>query len=198
MPKVPYPDQIADPRVRDMLGRVPALNLLRLEAHAEGVVESIIRVSDGVLNRTSVAPELKLVAFMSLCAAIGSRYEYEQLAKVARAWELTEEVIEAAWRGSGSPKLSLPQQTVARLAEELAAQPRCSRETFEAVRALLGPKGFVELVVGLGFYLMQSRVIETFEIEAEAEPVTIPRPSPSPGLDAWRNGCEPPRPIVHL
>lgn len=198
MAKVPYPDQISDPRVREILSRVPPLNLLRLEAHAEGVVEAIIRVSDGVLNRTSVDPALKLVAFMSLCGAIGSRYEYEQLAKVAHAWELPQDIIAAAWSGSKSAQLTVAQRIVARLAEELAVHPRCTRETFDAVLGLLGHKGFVELVVGIGFYLMQSRVIETFEIEAEAEQVTILRPSPSPGLDAWRNGQEPARPMTHL
>lgn len=83
MPRIDYPTNISDPRVQYVVERMPALNLIRLESHAEGCLEAIMRLSDGVLNRTIVAPEIKIVAFLHLCEVIGSPYEFEQLRKVA-------------------------------------------------------------------------------------------------------------------
>jgi len=191
MPNIPYPSSHDDPRVDHVLSRVPQLNLLKLESWAEGVVESIVRVSDGVLRRSEVDPILRQVAVLRLCAVVGSEYEFHHLVGVSKRHEISDELIEAARVGSSSPRLSEIQVMVARLAEELAVSPRPSKEVFDYLKSKLSSRHLMELVISVGFYLMQSRVIETFDIELESESVDLTASDiDEAALQAWRNGTE--------
>ncbi|MFA5938295.1 MAG: hypothetical protein WC809_02975 [Sinimarinibacterium sp.] len=189
MPRIPYPTQLASERVQWLMERVPRLNLLRMESWAEGIVESILRVSDGVLNRSELDPVLRQVALLRLCAAVDSPYEFEQLAKVSRRYRMSDELIAAAREGSASAHLDPDQRMAARLAEDLAIGARPSEEVFTFFKARLPTRHFVELVIGIGFYLMQSRVIETFGIELEDQAIDLSGQNLDAGeLEAWRNG----------
>jgi 4-carboxymuconolactone decarboxylase len=190
MAVLPYPVDYTSERTREFMARIPPLNLLRMESHAEGLVEAIARLSDGVLNRSAAPENLRLCAFLRLCEVVDSPYELAQLAKVARAFGLTEEKIEAA--RSCAPELSREEAVAARLAEELAVGPKASRETLDALRSFLGPREVCELIIGIGFYLMQSRVIETLEIELEEPPVLLSRVPDNAAVESWRNGGLPP------
>lgn len=189
MARIPYPQTYSSERVQWMMQRIPPLNLLKLESWAEGIVESIARVSDGVLNRSQVDPVLRQVVLLRLCTAAGSPYEFEQLAKVSKRYGMSDELIAAAAQGSGSAALNEDQRMGARLAEELAAAPRPSEKVFAYFQQRLPPRQFVELVIGIGFYLMQSRVIETFGIQLEEQSVDLSGKTLDPQeLEAWRNG----------
>lgn len=189
MPRIPYPDVPESPRLQWLFAGMPPINLLRMEQWAEGIVESVIRVSDAVLNCSHVDDTLRQIAFLRLCACIGADYEFHLLAKVSRTKGLSQALIAAAAEGSISPHLSEEQRMVARLAEELAVQPRASEEVFAYLRERLPPRHLVELVIGIGFYLMQSRVIGTFDIEKEDVEFALGSSGEaSPGLQAWREG----------
>jgi alkylhydroperoxidase family enzyme len=189
MARIPYPQAPESPRLQWLFAGMPPINLLRMERWAEGIVESIVRLSDAVLNRSEVDDTLRQIAFLRLCTCIGAEYEFHLLAKVSRTKGLSETLIAAAAEGSSSPGLSEGQQMSARLAEELAVQTRASEEVFEYLRARLPPRHLVELVIGIGFYLMQSRVIGTFDIEKEDVEFALGSSrEPSPGLQAWREG----------
>jgi 4-carboxymuconolactone decarboxylase len=186
--RIPYADieRLADPRVRAFMRGIPPLNLLHMEAHAEGVVESIARLSDGVLNRAVAPDNLRVVAFLRLAEAAGSPYEFEQLRKVATAFGLSPEKIEAA--RTGGPGLDHKEEVVARLAAELAASPRATEATVAEALTFLGSRELVEIIVGIGFYLMQTRVIETLAIDLEEPPVALSRTPSTPAVEAWRHG----------
>ena len=189
MARIPYPPAPRSPRLQWLFAGMPPINLLRMERWAEGIVESIVRLSDAVLNRSEVDDTLRQVAFLRLCTCIGADYEFHLLAKVSRTKGLSETLISAAGEGSSSLHLTEEQQMAARLAEELAVDTRASDEVFAYLRERLPPRQLVELVIGIGFYLMQSRVIGTFDIEKEhAEFALGSTGEPSPGLQAWREG----------
>ena len=187
---LPYPTHYASERTREFMSRIPPLNLLRMESHAEGIVEAIARLSDGVLNRSEAPENLRLCAFLRLCEVVDSPYELAQLTKVAQAFGLSEAKIDAARRGDS--ELSTEEAMATRLAEELAVSPRARRSTIDALRRFLGPRELCELIIGIGFYLMQSRVIETLEIELEDPPVALGRVPESAAVEGWRNGTLPP------
>jgi hypothetical protein len=189
MARIPYPDAPVSPRVQWLFSIMPPINLLRMERWAEGIVEPIVRVSDAVLNCSEVDETLRQIAFLRLCTAVGAGYEFHLLAKVSTTKGLSDDLIAAAAEGSSSTGLSEEQKMVARLAEELSVSTRASAEVFDYLRERLPPRHLVELVVGIGFYLMQSRVIGTFDIERED--VDFPLGSSggeSPTLRAWREG----------
>ncbi len=192
MAKVPYPDIASlEPRVQMMVAVAAPLNLIKVMAHAQGNVESVLRLSDAVLNRGVLNPVLRQVALIRLCVVMGSDYERTLLESVSVGEGMSQSLIEAAREGSASAKLDEMQRTAARLAEELNQSVRPSAETYDYLAARLSVRELIELVQAIGFYLMQARVIETFGVELEQPPVDLARRmenADTEGLQAWRNG----------
>lgn len=192
MAKVPYPDIASlEPRVQMMVAVAAPLNLIKVMAHAQGNVESVLRLSDAVLNRGVLNPVLRQVALIRLCVVMGSDYERTLLESVSVGEGMSQSLIEAAREGSASANLDEMQRTAARLAEELNQSVRPSAETYDYLAARLSVRELIELVQAIGFYLMQARVIETFGVELEQPPVNLARRmenADTEGLQAWRNG----------
>tara|TARA_R110002124_G_scaffold208301_1_gene374699 strand:+ start:460 stop:1044 length:585 start_codon:yes stop_codon:yes gene_type:complete len=192
MAKVPYPDIASlEPRVQMMVAVAAPLNLIKVMAHAQGNVESVLRLSDAVLNRGVLNPVLRQVALIRLCVVMGSDYERTLLESVSVGEGMSQSLIEAAREGSASAKLDEMQRAAARLAEELNQSVRPSSETYDYLAARLSVRELIELVQAIGFYLMQARVIETFGVELEQPPVDLARRmenADTEGLQAWRNG----------
>ncbi len=191
MTNIPYPDTAElDARVAHMIEVSPKINIIQVMAHAPGNAESVLRLSDSVLNRGSLDPVTRQVALIRMCTVVGSTYERILLESVSRGVGLSEEMILAAREGSSSKALSEHHRMAAKMGEELAVAPRPSPETFAYFRKVLPVCELVELVQAIGFYLMQTRLIETFEISPEDPPVDLStRPDPTnESLIAWREG----------
>lgn len=191
MTNIPYPEaEGLDPRVQHMIDVSPKINIIQVMAHAPGNIESVLRLSDSVLNRGTLDPVTRQVALIRMCTVVGSEYERTLLESVSRGVGLSDEMILAAREGSSSGALSEHHRMAARMGEELAAGPRPSPETFAYFRQKLPLRELVELVQAIGFYLMQTRLIETFDISPEVPPVDLStRPDPdNEALKAWREG----------
>lgn len=190
MARQPYPSaDYRDPRVRRLMDSTVKLNLVRMMAWSEGTVEAVLRLSDGVLNRTSIAPRVRQMALLRLCAVIPSEYEFAQLASVSRGEGFTEADIALGRAGSAARELTDQERLACRFAEELAAGPRASDATFSAMNEAFGPRQTLELATAVGFYLMQSRIIETFGVDFEDPPVDLSRrDTSSDAIKAWRDG----------
>lgn len=192
MAKVPYPDVATlEPRVQMMVAAAAPLNLIKVMAHAQGNVESVLRLSDAVLNRGELDPILRQVALIRLCVVMGSDYERTLLESVSKGEGMAQTLIEAARQGSAAAGLTDMQKMAAALAEELARDVKPSPETYAYFAERLPVRQFIELVQAIGFYLMQARVIETFGVELEEPPVDLSRRMENANLDAlnaWRDG----------
>lgn len=193
MTRIPFPNlDDLEPRVRDLVGRIAQLNLVKIMAHAQGGVESVVRLSDSVLNRADLDPVLRQVALLRLCVVLDSPYERAQIESVSKGEGMSDTLIEAACFGSESMALSEPHRMACRIAEELAVSCKPSEEVYRFFADYLSVREFVELVQAIGFYCMQARMIETFEIAMEDPPIDLSRRMEGTDLDAlekWRNGA---------
>ena len=54
-----------------------------------------------------------------------------------------------------------------RMAEEIAGNAKASEETFGSLARHLAPDRIAELVIAIGYYMMVSCFLETFEVEIE-------------------------------
>lgn len=192
MTNIPYPDpNDLEPRVRDLVARLPQLNLIKVMAHAQGSVESVVRLSDSVLNRSELDPVLRQVALIRFCVVAGSDYERVQIESVSRGHGMSEDLIACARIGSNCTDLSEEHRMAARLGEELVLSTRPSTEVFDYFVNRLPIRQFVELVQAIAFYLMQTRLIETFAISLEDPPVDLSRRMENADpehLAKWRAG----------
>lgn len=192
MTKIPYPDPASlDERTRTLIEALPPLNLIKVMAHAAGSVESVVRLSDSVLNRAEIDPVLRQVALIRLCVVMGSDYERLQIESVSRGYGMDDDLIAAARIGSTHEALSEDHRMAAKLAEELAVDVRPSPAVYDYFSTHLPVRQFVELVQSIGFYLMQARLIETFEVSIEDPPIDLSRRLENTDpehLQKWRTG----------
>jgi alkylhydroperoxidase family enzyme len=144
------------------------------------------------LMRTFRAPERVVTARQRELAlvrtgfVVGSKFVYSQHVKAARNAGITDEEL-AQLRGGWASSDVLPAADRALLAyvdELVRGGGRVSDETFEAIRAVLGDVGVVELTIIAGTYAMQATMARALRLEyddVDEHVVEVPAPSASGG-----------------
>ena len=193
MSNIGYADEDGyDDRVKMIIQSAVKLNLTKVLAHAPGHIESVLRLSDAVQNRGVIDPVLRQVALVRLCVVTRSPYELTLHESVCKGLGMTEELIKQAREGSSCEGLAEEHRMAAMLAEELAFNTAPKPATHDYFLNNFTPREYVELVQGIGFYMMQIRIIETFEVKAENPPIDLTKGGVEGGdtsqLEAWRNG----------
>lgn len=194
MSNIGYADEAEyDDRVKMIIQSAVKLNLTKVLAHAPGHIESVLRLSDAVQNRGTLDPIVRQVALVRLCVVTRSLYELTLHESVCKGAGMTDSLIAQAKQGSACADLPEDYRMAAMLAEELAFNTAPKPSTHAYFLTHFTPREYVELVQGIGFYMMQIRIIETFEVECENPPIDLTQGGVEDGessqqLEAWRNG----------
>ena len=101
MARLPYldPDQ-AEPRVAELLGKMPDLGIFRMVANAQGAFRAWLRFGGAMLDPNEFDPLLRELAIMRVAALTpGADYEWVQHAQITLDVGGTEEQLEAIKRG---------------------------------------------------------------------------------------------------
>ncbi len=140
------------------------------------------------LMRTFRAPERVVTArqreltLVRTGFLVGSKFVYSQHVKAARNAGITDTEL-ALVRGGWASSDVLPRDDRALLAyvdEFVRGSGRVSDETFEAIRAVLGDVGVIELTIIAGSYAMQAAMARALRLEyddVDEHVVEVPAPS---------------------
>ena len=72
MARIPYPDPTElSEETTEFLGRLPALNIFRMLAGADGLLPAFSRFGNHLLNRTELDPVLRELAILRVGVALG-------------------------------------------------------------------------------------------------------------------------------
>ena len=94
---------------------------------------------------------------------------------ICRRIGMSEALIKAIHEGPASPVFDDTQRLVMRYTDDVVANVRACDETFNPTRAALGDKALQELTIAIGFYMMVSRFLETFDVDIEdGKPMSFP------------------------
>jgi 4-carboxymuconolactone decarboxylase len=171
--RLPYvdPDQAAEP-VRDVLRRVPPLNIFRMMANAETAFRPWIRWGNVLLSELALDPVLRELAILRVARRTPhAEYAWVQHVAIAKAVGAGDDQIAAIDRGEvESECLSEDQRLVLVFATEVVRDARASDATFERLSQRLSAREIVELLMVIGQYMMVARVMATTAIELD-EPV---------------------------
>jgi alkylhydroperoxidase family enzyme len=171
MARLPYADLDAvHERVRAAYDAIPnKLNLYRMLAHAERNFSPFTRLGGTILERQKLAPRLRELAILFVARESGATYEWAQHVPIARRTGVSEAQIEALARGEPeTADFAEVERCVLRFAAEVVHDVRASDEALAALRAHLGTREVVELVLAVGYYMMVARVLETTGVDLEA------------------------------
>ena len=168
MSRVPYPDrQALSPETQQFLDRLPPLNIFRMLSGGEGLLAGFVRLGNHLLFKAKLAPVLREIAIIRVGVLSKARYEVFQHERIARGLGMSDALIAAIHRGPDDPALDDLQRLVMRFTDDVVQNVRASDETFAPLAARLSVQELQELTVTVGYYMMASRFLETFDVDIE-------------------------------
>ncbi|NQY90470.1 MAG: carboxymuconolactone decarboxylase family protein [Deltaproteobacteria bacterium] len=177
MARLDYPDldtlDEQTTRRLNALGR--PLNIFRMLAWSPGLLAGFQDMGAVVLGGLELDATLREIAILRVARVAGAGYEWAQHVPMGMACGVTQAQVDALEQGEAdSDAFSELERDVIAAADELLADARLGDATLEKLRAALGDRQVVELLVAVGFYTMVSRFLESTGVELEAGGVPGP------------------------
>jgi 4-carboxymuconolactone decarboxylase len=168
MARIPYPDptDLSD-ETAEFLRRLPGLNIFRMLAGADGLLQAFSRFGNHLLYRTELDPVLRELAILRVGVLSEAAYELHQHEDISRRLGMSEALIAATRVGPDDPVLDDVQRLVLQFTDDVVVNVRASDATFEPLRRCLSARALQELTVTIGCYMLVCRYLETFDIDVE-------------------------------
>ena len=167
---IPLPtDDELTPEHREMLAKVPPLNVFRMVAGTRRGLRPFLQLGSAVLSSCLDARRREMVV-LRVAHATGASYEWAQHERLARHAGVTDQEINAI--ATEQPVSSLDEESnlICRVADEVSRDVRLSDDALEQIVHRYGSREAAELVLLVSYYNMVSRFLESTRVELEAEP----------------------------
>lgn len=170
MARIPYPalEQLPD-RTREFLAKLPPINIFRMLAHADHLLEPFVRLGNGFLGKGALDPVAREIAILRVGYLSRCEYETHQHERIARGLGMSDALIAAVKQGAQAEALTPSQRQIIRYVDEVVHDVRAGDDTFEPLREQLGVKRLQELTLVTGYYMMVCRFLSTFGVEIEGQ-----------------------------
>jgi alkylhydroperoxidase family enzyme len=136
--------------------------------HCGEMIDGFNRLGTQILHFSSLDPVLREIAIIRVGVLSGATYEVHQHVRIGKGVGMTDALIAAVREGPGAAGLDAAQREVMAYTDDVVAKVRASDATFEPLKARLGYKALQELTITIGYYMMVSRFLETFDVDIEA------------------------------
>lgn len=168
MARIPYFDPaLATDRAAKAYAKLPDLNIFRMLGHSGEMLAAFSRFGGYLLNLTSLDPVLREIAIVRVGVLSKASYEVFQHEAISRRLGMSDALIQAIHEGPGAAAFDERQRLVMRFTDDLVQNVRAGDATFLPARDALGDKALQELTVVVGFYMLVSRFLETFDVDID-------------------------------
>jgi alkylhydroperoxidase family enzyme len=177
MARIPYFDPAnATGRAKEWYGKLPPLNIFRMLGHSGEMLDGFVRLGNQILAFSDLDPVLREIAIVRVGVLSGAAYEVHQHEAISRRIGMSEAKIAAIREGPEAAAFSDIERQVMRYTDDIVNNVRAGDATFGPLLDRLGPKQLQELTITIGYYMLVSRFLETFDvdIEGEAVPMNLP------------------------
>lgn len=169
MARVPYPDPTSlSNDTQTVLGKMPPLNIFRMMAGGEGLLQAFTRMGNYILFKSKLNPILREIAIIRAGVLSKAKYEVHQHERIGRDLGMSEALITAIHAGPDAAVFDELQRMVMRYTDDVVKNVRASDATFKPLTERLSLQEMQELTVTIGYYMMVSRFLETFDVDIEA------------------------------
>jgi len=175
MARIPPRDPESAPEpIAKVIAGTP-LALLGIVGHADTAFEPWLRYSNALLRELELDPLLRELAILQVAHLSGSEYEWTQHAPIAEAFGASGELVAAIEAGEREPAAATAEQrSVLSFAAEVIEDGAAGEQAVAAMRAQLGDRGLVELLLVIGNYVGLARLIATVGLEPHEPVVRLP------------------------
>lgn len=168
MARVPYPDPSSlQDDVRESLSKLAPLNIFRMLAGGQGLLRAFLKLGNYLLFKSKLDPILREVAIIRVGVLSKASYEVHQHERIGRDLGMSNALIKAMHTGPTDPVLSEMQRLVMLYTDDVVKNVRASDGTFKPLSEKLSLQEMQELTMTIGFYMMVSRFLETYDIDIE-------------------------------
>jgi 4-carboxymuconolactone decarboxylase len=180
MARIPYFDTAqAQGRAKKQYERLPELNIFKMLGHAGEMLDGFVKLGGQILNFADLDPVLREIAIIRTGVLSGATYEVHQHRRIGRRLGMSEALLDAIAHGPDAAAFSERQRQVMAFTDDVVKNVRASDATFDPLCKALSYKQMQELVITIGYYMMVSRFLETFDVDIEegaAEPPSVRMP----------------------
>jgi alkylhydroperoxidase family enzyme len=145
------------------------------------MLDGFVKLGGQILNFADLDPVLREIAIIRVGVLCGSTYEAHQHRRIGRGVGMSQALLDAIDQGPDAPVFSELQRQVMAFTDDIVVNKRAGDATFDPLCKALGYKQIQELVITIGYYMMVSCFLETFDVDIEA-PGAEPPAAAMPGV----------------
>lgn len=170
MARIPYFDPaLATGKAKKQFDALPDLNIFRMMGHVGDLIDGFSRFGGQILNQTELDPVLREIAIIRVGVLSGASYEAHQHRRIGRRIGMSDVLIAGIDEGPAAASFTALQRQVMDFTDDVVKNVRACDATFDPLCKALGYKQIQELTITIGYYMMVSRFLETFDVEIEAK-----------------------------
>lgn len=174
MARIPYFDTTqATGRAKEWYGRLPPLNIFRMLGHSGELVSGFVTLGNQILAYSKLDAVLREIAIVRVGVLSNAKYEVFQHERISRQVGMSEDKIRAIHEGPEAAAFNDLEKMVMRFTDDVVKNVRASDATFEPLAERLSHQEMQELTITIGYYMMVSRFLETFDVDIEDAPVRV-------------------------
>lgn len=161
------------PDLAEEMAKRPTYNLYRMLANGGSAVLGYLRMGSQIRFNAVLDPmvrELIILRTGSLCQAA---YELDHHERIAASLGMPEDKIRAAIDvgpgdvGPGADVFDAFEATLLRFTDEVVVDGKASEAAFTALAEHYSPEELIETTLLIGFYMMTSRFLQTFDMDLD-------------------------------
>ena len=171
MARIEYCDTSkSNERTREILGKNRNANILRMMAHSPSYLEQYCRLGGAIRHKGELDPVVRELAITRTGILCEAPYEVVAHRRIGKNVGVSDEQNAALDDWKPATCFNALQRAALAFTDEIVRLHRPTDATFNAIAAQLTPAALVELQLSVGFYIMTSKFLETFDIDMQ--PIT--------------------------
>lgn len=168
MARIDYSDPAThNDRTRDLLGKNRNANIFRMMAHSPSYLEQYCRLGGAIRHKGELDPVVRELAITRTGILCEAPYEIVAHKRIGKNVGVTDEQNAALDNWQSATCFNEVQRAALAFTDEIVGLKRPTDATFNTIRAKLTPAALIELQLSVGFYIMTSKFLETFEIDMQ-------------------------------
>lgn len=161
-------DETIPETAKETFAKLAPLNIFRMMAHSGKTLGHYTRLGNCLLSKTKLDPVLREIAILRVGYISDATYETFQHERIGRDVGMSDDLIARVKEGPSASGFTELEQLVMNFVDDVVFNVRASDETFLPLRTHLSDQEMQELTLAIGFYMMTSRFLETFDVDIEA------------------------------
>ncbi|MGY3574737.1 carboxymuconolactone decarboxylase family protein [Bradyrhizobium sp. USDA 4504] len=171
MARIDYSDPAkASPRTREILDKNRNANIFRMMAHSPSYFEQYCRLGGAIRHKGELDPVVRELAITRTGILCEAPYEIVAHKRIGKNVGVTDEQNAALEDWRSATCFNDVQRAALAFTDEIVKLKKPTDATFRTIAVKLTPAALIELQLSVGFYIMTSKFLETFEIDMQ--PVT--------------------------